>query len=578
MKAKTRPAHPSGRPAPALPKYAPAARPGWPYAFAAAALIVVFWAYSPALHGPFLFDDAVWQLPGFTAPVSLWIRGGVRPVLYFTYWFNAHFWKDDPYTYHFFNLVFHLLSSALIFLIARRLLQISSTQSPVNLLAGFAASLFLLHPVQTEAVAYAAGRSDSLSALLAFTAFTLFLYRKQAAISWTVVAAVLLLFGLALLSKEQAIVLPALLLLTDYWWNPAFSFQGVRANWRLYLPMALGALAGVAFFWRLITTATSAGFALKDFTWYQYFFTQCRALFVYLGMFLLPVNLTLDWDFPISKTILDRGAILGLVALLALVAAAWHYRRRFPLAGYGCFVFLLLMAPTSSFLPIQDPIAERRLYASLLGLLLIVVDILGRLKVARKTLAAACVVVALLASVATRSRAALWGDPLALWQDTVAKSPNKGRPHFHLGMAWFDAGRPDLAIAEYEKTAQLRPLDYNLLVDWGLALDALNRMDEALAKLRQAAAMDSTAHVYTQIAKVYGSRTRWAEALDALATAGTIDPNYPPIYVYRGNVYFNTRQYAPAIAEYQLALKHQPDNLEAMQNLMKARQLLRAAH
>ena len=60
------------------------------------------------------------------------------------------------------------------------------------------------------------------------------------------------------------------------------------------------------------------------FTWYQYFFTQCRALLVYIGMFLLPVHLTVDWDFPISKTILDRGAIVGLMVLLSLVAAAWR--------------------------------------------------------------------------------------------------------------------------------------------------------------------------------------------------------------------------------------------------------------
>ena len=51
---------------------------------------------------------------------------------------------------------------------------------------------------------------------------------------------------------------------------------------------------------------------MKDFAWYQYFFTQWRALFVYLGMFLWPAKLTLDWDFPISRTVLDHGAILWL--------------------------------------------------------------------------------------------------------------------------------------------------------------------------------------------------------------------------------------------------------------------------
>src|ERR1019366_1405626 len=139
----------------------------------------------------------------------------------------------------------------------------------------------------------------------------------------------------------------------------------------------------------LITNATSAGFGLKEFTWYQYFFTQCRALWVYIGLFLLPVNLSADWDFAISRTVLDKGAIAGLVALVAVAAAAWHWRRRFPLAGYGYFAFLVLMAPTSSILPIKDPVAERRLYFAILGLLLILVDALARLRVERKALAVA---------------------------------------------------------------------------------------------------------------------------------------------------------------------------------------------
>ena len=96
---------------------------------------------------------------------------------------------------------------------------------------------------------------------------------------------------------------------------------------------------------------------------------------------------------------------MGLVALLALVLLAWRYRRRFPLASYGFFVFLLLMAPTSSILPIKDPIAERRIYFSMLGLLLIVVDLLARVKWERRVLVGACAGVVLLAAIGdTRPR------------------------------------------------------------------------------------------------------------------------------------------------------------------------------
>jgi tetratricopeptide (TPR) repeat protein len=394
-----------------------------------------------------------------------------------------------------------------------------------------------------------------------------------------VAAAVLALFGSAVLAKEHTVVLPALLLLTDYWWNPGFSFQGIRRNWKLYLPMALGAAAGVAFFWNLILgagTGGSAGFGIKEFTWYQYFFTQCRALFVYIGMFVLPVNLTADWDFPISATILDRGALIGLLALLALAAAAWRYRRRFPLASYGYFVYLLLMSPTSSILPIKDPIAERRLYFSMFGLLLILVDVLSRLKLDRRVLAAGCLVVALAAAGATRARAAVWADPVSLWEDTVRKSPNKRRAHFQLAFAYDQQARYSQALAEFQKTAELGAATSDLLLDWGLAYDHLGQFDQALAKFQQAAAMHPTAHFYTQIGMAYAQQSRWPEALQALATAEKLDPTFPDTYSYRGKIYLNINQVPAAIQEYRHALLIDPTLADARHDLAIAEARLRA--
>ena len=558
-------------------------RPGaWPSALAVlGAILVAFWAYSPAMHGEFLFDDNVlpFSLPNAAAPLSAWI-GQIRPVLMFTYWINSRISSVDPFSYHVFNVMIHCLASLLMFPMVRRLLEWSGAEARLrNLLAGFAALLFLLHPVQAESVAYLAGRSEALSVLLVFACFTVFLYRPQPAVTWPVAAAVLALFGAALLAKEHTVVLPGLLLLTDYWWNPGFSFQGIRRNWKLYLPVILGAAAGVAFFWHLILgvdTGGTAGFGIKEFTWYQYFFTQCRALFVYIGMFVLPVNLTADWDFPISKTILDGGAIFGLLALLALAAAAWHYRRRFPLATYGYFVYLLLMSPTSSILPIQDTIAERRLYFSMFGLLLILVDVLSRLKVDRRTLAAACLIVALAAAGATRARAAVWADPVSLWEDTVRKSPNKRRAHFQLAYAYDQQTRYGDAIEEYRKAAALGPLSPDLLVDWGLAYDHIAQFHQALAKFQQAALMQPTAHIYTQIGMAYAQQSRWMEALQALATAEKADPSFPDTYVYRGKVYLNANQVPAAIQEYRRALAIDPTLEDARHDLAIAEARLRA--
>jgi tetratricopeptide (TPR) repeat protein len=494
------------------------AQPAYPASFwllAGAAFIAVWLAYAPALRGPFLFDDTAlpFALPSFSAPLSVWVRG-VRPALMFTYWINSRLSGSDTFSYHVFNVAFHCCTTVLVFFIVRRLVEWAGIMhSRRDALAGFAAAIFLLHPMQTEAVAYLAGRSECVSVMMVYAAFALFLYRPEPAISWRTSAAVLGLFALALLSKEHTVVLPALLLLTDYWWNPDSAFKAVRANWRLYAPMAAGALCGVAFIWRMMQHSQSAGFQLKDLPWYQYLFTQFRALFVYPRLFLLPAGQDLDWDFPFSRTLLDHGSIVGLVVLAALAVAAFHYRRRFPLATYGFFVYLVLMAPTSSVLPIKDPLAERRLYFSMLGLLLIVVDLLARVKVERRTLSYACAAAALLAAFATHARAALWADPVLLWEDTARKSPNKSRTHFQLAVAYTDAQRYDAAIAEFQKTAEIDKPDYNLLIDWGLAYDAMNRPDDAIAKLRAAAALEPTAHVYSQIGMIYAKQQQYPPAL-----------------------------------------------------------------
>jgi Tfp pilus assembly protein PilF len=543
-----------------------------------AALVAVWWAYSPALSGQWVFDDtALPFLHPFMKDRFTPLSPGVRPVTMLTYWLTWKVSGENPFPFHMVSMLLHLATSGLVFLIVRRLVEwagVAGTRR--ELLAGFAALVFLLHPAQTEAVAYIAAQSEVLSVMFAYAAFALFVWRRTPAVSWGTAAAVLALFGLGVLSKEHIIVLLAWLLLTDFWWNPGFSLKGIRANWRLYLPVAAGAAGGIAMVWGLLFRAETAGFGMKDLTWYQYLFTQFRALFVYLGTFVLPVNLTADWDFPISRTILDRGSVFGLVALTALVVAAWVLRRRFPLATYGFLVFLLLMAPTSSINPIKDPVAERRLYFSMIGLLLIAVEVLSRVKLSERALAGVAAGVALVAAVGTHARAAVWSSPVALWEDTVRKSPKKPRAYLQLAQSYYDAGQYTRAIETFERLRQIEPPDYNTLINWALAYQGVNQLDAALGKFREAAAIEGTAHVYSQIGMVHAQRGQRAEALEALAAAEKADPNWAPTYNYRAKIHFQANELAPAVANYRKALALQPSLADAQLELQRAEAMLRA--
>ena len=386
----------------------------------------------------------------------------------------------------------------------------------------------------------------------------------------------LALFAAAALTKEHTVVLPALLLLTDYFWNPPFSFQGIRRNWRLYAPVVISAAALGMFLLRKLRGAETAGFAIKDLTWYQYFITECRAFWVYIRLFLFPAGLDIDYDFPISHSLLEHGAIFGLVAIVAAVAAAFYYRRQYPLAAYGFFTFLILMAPTSSFIPIKDPVAERRLYLSMIGLLLITLECLRRVDVRQPKWMAAMAAVLLLAAIATNRRNVVWTDAVVLWEDTVAKSPGNARAHFQLAQAYYDRGDYAKALPQYEKVAQLQKPDDRLFIDWGLAYDQLNQPDQALTKLKQAAAMNPTAHVYSQIGMVYGKQGRNAEALEALARAEQFNPNFEMTYVYRGGVRQNMGDLQGAIKDFRQGLAINPNNQRAAQALVNAEAILRS--
>jgi tetratricopeptide (TPR) repeat protein len=134
-------------------------------------------------------------------------------------------------------------------------------------------------------------------------------------------------------------------------------------------------------------------------------------------------------------------------------------------------------------------------------------------------------------------------------------------------VAYFGLGRCLDALRQYESASKLGQPDYRLFVDWALAEDCLNRPEQAVAKLQQAAGMDPTAYVYSQIGMVYGKQKKYAEALEALATAEKLDPSEDMLYFYRGNVYAATGDLAKAIEGYRRAVILNPDNESARRAL-----------
>jgi protein O-mannosyl-transferase len=572
---KTSKSKKSKRPGPIAVAAEPRTNPWiWIYAGSLAiALFAAFEVYWPAIHGPFLLDDMTLTYTAPNAadiPLRAWITY-LRPLLTFTFWLNFQLsGAQDTFSYHAFNVLLHLLNAIFTFFAIRKVLSWAGVEETRNrILSLFAAGIFLLHPLQTESVSYIASRSETLSVFFVLAALVVFLYRAGPTVSISRILALLALFAAAALSKEHTAVLPALFLLTDYYWNFEFSPSVVWRNWKLYVPIAAGALLAVAGTLRILRGNQTVGFQMQGLTWYQYFFTECRVIWEYIRLYIFPIGQNLDPDIDISRSITSHGAIVGLAGLLGISVLAWIYRRRFPIASYGWLVFLILLAPTSSIVPIRDPMAERRLYLPFIGLLLITVEFLRRWKASRNVLIGALALVLAVEGALTYQRNLLWGSEVEIWKDAASKSRQKLRPRFQLALADFHAAACADSVDEYQRAAALEPPTYDLLLDWALAYDCAGNSQQAIAKLQQAAAEHPSAHVYSQIGREYGKIGKYPEALEALTTAERRDPNFAMTYYYLGNIHAIQGDFVQARQDYQHVLTLDPNNAPAREALAR---------
>jgi tetratricopeptide (TPR) repeat protein len=539
----------------------------WPWAAVGAALVVALEAYGPSLRGDFVLDDL--YLP-FGLPnadqLTLWDWiSRTRPVLMFSYWLNYRMSGTETYSYHATNVLLHTLVAAVIALVTAKMLELSAVAGRARtILSIFAGGLFLLHPLQTESVAYVASRSEVLSVLFYFSAFALFAYRSEERAPWwrAVLCAVLLL--IAVNTKEHTLTLPFLLLASTWFWARG----SIRKNVAFFTLQAVAGVIGAYLVMRVLRAADTAGFNVKGVTPVEYFFTQCRVIWMYIRQFFLPAGQNVDPDIPVSANPLQHGALFGFLALLAFLVAAWLWRKRWPLAAFGVFMFLLLLAPTSSFVPIQDVYAERRMYLPFLGLTLVVLEFLLRLDT-KPMLWTAAGILAVCAAL-TYQRSEVWSSPLALWKDTVAKSPHKVRPRFQLAYAYYTSGQCAEAVENYQIAGNLAPPDYLLLVDWSNALYCAGQNDAAIERLHQALAFPRPAEAYLLLGAIYAKQGHMPDALEALAQAEKINPSLGDIYVNRGNIFLLSGDHDAAVREYQRALSVDPSNPHALEALSRA--------
>jgi tetratricopeptide (TPR) repeat protein len=287
--------------------------------------------------------------------------------------------------------------------------------------------------------------------------------------------------------------------------------------------------------------------------------------------------MSVDHFFQISFTIFDGGAWLYALLLLAVTAAALILRKRAPLATFGFLMFLIWLAPTSSIIPIADPLVERRMYLPMLGLILIACDAASRLRLAPPIAWSGFAAVLLIFSALTWERNVMWGRPAELLASAAMESERNPRPVANLTETLIAENRCQDAVPWLQRADRLLPGNYIIEASWGRTLECLGRREEALSHLQTAAGLHPGWKLYELMGLLHAEMNHMAEAEAALQTAIRLEPNAGSPHRSLALWYEAQHEFEAASEQYRAALQLDPLDSIARAGLARAQAALVAS-
>lgn len=382
-----------------------------------------------------------------------------RSIVYLTYDLQYHLALDPdrakprPGPFHLFNLALHFINGILLFLLIGRLARGS------KLLPFAATAIFWVHPLCTESVNFISARFTLMASLFYLAAVYFYLdpqtRKLPSFLFW-------LCFLLGLACKETVATLPLSLALLNHvqkrpqrWIIPSFLLIA------LYIVLRLN--------WPIILSSHEDG-RLGPMT---YFLTQNIYLWLYGLKGFFPFHLNFDYHNHYSFPCLIPFFIINIGLVLLLLRAA--YKRSF-WAAIPLF-FLILLLPTSSFIPLDDPFRESRAYLPTM----VTSGVLARLFSSsensriRKKITYLIIFLSVLVILCgiTRDRNRVWESPALLWRDAVTKSPLKHRPVYNYANALRRDLRLEAALLHYQRAHKLDPDHLNTIRNIDLVKKAL---------------------------------------------------------------------------------------------------------
>ena len=566
-------------------------------------------AYHNSFTGTFVHDDfgsiienptirhlwPIWQ-PLLPLQGSGWTVAA-RPLINLSLAINYALGGHNVWGFHALNLTVHVLAGlTLLGLVRRTLLQPGLRDrfgNAANELALAIAVLWTVHPLQTESVTYIIQRAESIMGL--FYLLTLYWFIRGVKLPllagstrdeprrrlWYGLSVTACALGMA--SKQVMVSAPVMVMLYDRAFVSGSFREAWQRRWRLYLALAsTWILLGIV----LVSASNLATASMiaqhHGFTRWNYLATQPGVILYYLRLSVWPSPLSLDHRWPIARTWMSILPPTVVVVIL-LGAMVWAWRKS-PAWGFVGAWFFLILAPTSSFIPLLDALYEHRMYLSLAAVVSLVVissySVLGRQSWA------VLVAVAIGLGFLTWRRNQIYGrnphynlgivlatagrfqEAIGEYEQALRSTPDDAWIHLNLGVALYQAGQMSAAIGHYEQALRIKPDFADAHYNLGIALNDQGKVPEAIGQWEEALRIKPD---FDKVHNNWGVTLmrlgRVQEAVGHYEEAVSINPDFAVAHNNLGSALLKLGQVPEAIGHYEQALRLKPDLAEAHYNL-----------
>jgi len=582
----------------AIPKqesWEPVKAPFWQYLIPPAVislLTIIF--YAPSMRYAFQFDDIANIQKHFQ------IRHHTLKELFFSstrwisYWLNSIHYsisQFNPISYRIGNLIIHITSGVLVFFILftalRHLRKHIFFKKNYFAIALLSSLLFLLHPVSTQTVSYVIqGQLEGLAALSIFAMTFFFLKLSYAPTTKQRRLFTLLLFATAALScgtKEIAIISPAILLVADWFLVAQGDWSSLKRRMYIHIPLALLVVGLYIYFLKPTFFTEILGLkrlaknnignvitqnpATKITPW-MFFRSQFKVILHYLWIFIWPLNISVEYDWVLSKSFFSPDCLFPFIALALIGIATLRTlaKNRASLSAFGIIWFFVAIAPRSSIIPSPELLVDYKTYTASFGWIFLISSALifvfqyavkmiknpkpdsieekevitqNTNKTAYSNIAFA-MLLAIGFGFLTMQRNTVWRSGIEFWGNMIKNAPGKARAYNNYGVELSQNEHDFRGSIPYFKKAI--NMDQNYPDPWNnlsVAYANIGEIDDAINALKQSIRIyPYYPENYNNMASFYIQKKDFQEAEKLLRTALRLRPYYGKAYFNRGRIHY----------------------------------------